>query len=177
MNSPLGADCIGHSTVTKYLREKSFSQSMLDTDFESKIEEENFIDEAILGPLEERPLSSLGQIAKRILILMSTVRYYLVNSLGYQIRNIRQVPYSLSFSQKQARVEMSQGLLQVLRLAKYHAWKYILTLDEAWFYFSNHFDRIWLPRDEFPPSFPKQMISSQKLMITVVWNPHGFHVI
>jgi hypothetical protein len=43
--------------------------------------------------------------------------------------------------------------------------------------FSNHFHRIWLPHDELPPSFPKQTIASQKLMITVVWNPHGFHVI
>jgi hypothetical protein len=33
-----GADCIGHSTVRKYLKEKRFSKSMLDTDFEPKIE-------------------------------------------------------------------------------------------------------------------------------------------
>jgi hypothetical protein len=44
-------------------------------------------------------------------------------------------------------------------------------------FFSNHFDQIWLPHDELPPSFPKQTIASQKLMITVVWNPHEFHVI
>jgi hypothetical protein len=36
---------------------------MLDTDVEPKIEEENFIDEAILGALEE--FSSLRQIAKK----------------------------------------------------------------------------------------------------------------
>jgi hypothetical protein len=57
---------------------------------------------------------------------------------------------------------MSQALLQVLRLAKHHAWKYIVTLSEAWFYFSNHFDQIWLPHDELPPSFPKQTIANQK---------------
>jgi hypothetical protein len=34
--------------------------------------------------------------------------------------------------------------------------------------FSNHFDRIWLPHDELPPSFPEQTIASQKLMITIV---------
>jgi hypothetical protein len=72
---------------------------------------------------------------------------------------------------------MSQDLLQVLWLATHHAWKNIVTLGEAWFYFLNHFDRIWLPYDELPPSFPKQMIASQKLMITVIWKPHGFHVI
>jgi hypothetical protein len=63
---------------------------------------------------------------------------------------------------------MSQDLLQVLRLAKHHAWKYIMTLDEACFYFSNHFDRIWLLHDELSPFFPKQTIASQKSMITVV---------
>jgi hypothetical protein len=72
---------------------------------------------------------------------------------------------------------MNQNLLQVLRLAKRHAWKYIVTLDEAWFYFSNHFDRIWLPRDEVPPSFPKQTITCHTVMIIIVWNPCRFHVI
>jgi hypothetical protein len=72
---------------------------------------------------------------------------------------------------------MSQDLLHVLRLAKHHAYNYIITLNEAWFYFSNHFDQIWLPHDELSPSFPTQTVASQKLMITVVWNPHGFHVI
>jgi predicted transcriptional regulator len=55
---------------------------MLDMDFEPKIEEENFTNEPILGALEECPLSSLRQIAKRILIPMSAVRYHLVNFLG-----------------------------------------------------------------------------------------------
>jgi hypothetical protein len=53
---------------------------MLDTDFEPKIEEENFIDEGIFGAPEECPFSSLRQIAKRLFIPLSTVRYHLVNS-------------------------------------------------------------------------------------------------
>jgi hypothetical protein len=36
MNDTFGADCIGYSTVTKYLK-KSFSKSTLDTEFEPKI--------------------------------------------------------------------------------------------------------------------------------------------
>jgi hypothetical protein len=103
---------------------KSFSKSLLATDFGRKIKEEDSIDEAIIGTLEECPFSLLHQIAKRIFIPMSTVRYHLVNSLGYRIRNIEWVSHSLSSSQKQARVEMSQDLLQVLRLAKHHDWKY-----------------------------------------------------
>jgi hypothetical protein len=114
MNDTLGADCIGYSIITKHLREKSFLNSILDTNFEPKIEEENFIDEAIIAALEECPLSSLRHIAKRILIPMRTVRYHFVNSLGYRIRNIRWIPHSFSSSHKQARVEMNQDLLQVL---------------------------------------------------------------
>jgi hypothetical protein len=71
---------------------------------------------------------------------MSTVQYHLVNSMGYQIRNIRSVPHSLSSSHKQARDEISQDHLQVLSPAKHPAWKDIVTLGEAWLYFSNHFD-------------------------------------
>jgi hypothetical protein len=101
MNGTLRADCIGYSTTTvmTHLREKSFSKSMLDTDLELKIEDENFIDEAILGALEECPFSSLNQVAKIIVIPMSPVRYHLAPSLGYGIRNTRWVLHSLSPSQ------------------------------------------------------------------------------
>jgi hypothetical protein len=66
-----------------------------------------------------------------------------------------------------SRCRYESRLLQVFRLAKHHAWKYIAILDETYLYFSNHFDWIWLPHDELPPSFPKQTIAGQKLMITV----------
>jgi hypothetical protein len=59
-NDTFGADCVGYSTVTKDLGGKSFSKSMLDMDLGTKIEEENFIDEAILRALEEYSFSSLG---------------------------------------------------------------------------------------------------------------------
>jgi phage-related protein len=88
MNDTLGADCIGYSNVRKYLRESNFSKSMLDMDFEPKIEEENFIDEAILETLEEYHFASLLHATKRIFIPMRSVRYHLVNSWGYRIRNI-----------------------------------------------------------------------------------------
>jgi hypothetical protein len=55
---------------------------MFDTDFAPKLEEENFIHEAILVVLEECHFSSFRQIAKRTLIPMSAVRSHLVNPLG-----------------------------------------------------------------------------------------------
>jgi hypothetical protein len=73
---------------------------MLDTDLEPKIQEENFIDEAILSALEKCPFSLLRQIGKRIFIPTSAARYHLVNSLGYRIGSIRRVLHSFSSSQK-----------------------------------------------------------------------------
>jgi hypothetical protein len=67
---------------------------MLDTGFEPKIEEENIIDEAIIGALDKYLFFSFHHIPKGILIPISTVRYHLVNSLGYRIRNSQWVPHS-----------------------------------------------------------------------------------
>jgi histone-lysine N-methyltransferase SETMAR len=52
-----------------------------------------------------------------------------------------------------------------------------VTLDEAWLYFSNQHEQLWLPEDEDPPINARPTIESPKTMLTVVWNPHGFHVI
>jgi hypothetical protein len=66
---------------------------------------------------------------------------------------------------------MSRDLLQILRLARQHPWKCIVSLDEAWFYLSNHFDQISVPHDELSPSFQKQMIRSEKSVIMVFCDP------
>jgi hypothetical protein len=84
---------------------------------------QGFIADPVIAALEECPFSARRQIAKRTFIAMSMVQYHLVNSLGYRIRKIRWVLHSLSSSQKQAPVAMSQNLFQVLRLTKHHAWK------------------------------------------------------
>jgi hypothetical protein len=65
MNGTLGADCIGDSTIMKYLRAKSFSESTPDMDFELKIEEENFIDTTILGVLRNTPFPHSARLRKQ----------------------------------------------------------------------------------------------------------------
>jgi hypothetical protein len=64
ISDTLGADDIGYSTVTKHLKGKRFSKSMLDSDFELKIEEENFIDEAVLGALRNAPSPHSARLPK-----------------------------------------------------------------------------------------------------------------
>jgi hypothetical protein len=60
---------------------------------------------------------------------------------------------------------------------QHQRWKYLAALDEAWFYFSNQHERIWLPGHEDPQKTERQTISSPKTMPTVVWNPHGFYLV
>jgi histone-lysine N-methyltransferase SETMAR len=67
--------------------------------------------------------------------------------------------------------------LDLPRSIQHRGPKYLVALDKAWFYFSNQHEQIWLPDHEDPPTIERQTISSPKTMLTVVWNPHGFHLV
>jgi hypothetical protein len=108
---------------------------------------------------------------------MSTVRYRLMNKMTYKLKHCKWVPHRLSEAQKQTRVATSKRLLDLLRSVHHQGWKYLVILDEAWFYFSNQHEQIWLPDQEDPPTIQQQLISGPKTMLTVVWNPHGFHLV
>jgi hypothetical protein len=58
--------------------------------------------------------------------------------------------------------------LDLLGSVQHHGWKYLVTLDDAWFYFSNQHEQIWFPDQEDPPTIQRQTISSPKTMLTVV---------
>jgi hypothetical protein len=67
--------------------------------------------------------------------------------------------------------------LHLLDSVRHQGWKYLVILDEAWFYFLNQHEQTWLPGQEDSPTIQRQTISSPKTMLTVVWNPHGFHLV
>jgi hypothetical protein len=56
------------------------------------------------------------------------------------------------------------------------AWHNIVTLDESWFYLSMYYEFVWLPRDEKVPEKERHN-SIKKFMLTIVWNPCGFHLV
>jgi hypothetical protein len=45
-------------------------------------------------------------------------------------------------AQKHTRVAMSTSLLNPLQSIRHQGWQYIVTLDEAWFYFVNQSEQI-----------------------------------
>jgi hypothetical protein len=53
---------------------------------------------------------------------------------------------------------------------------YPVTLDEAWFYFSNQYEQIWLPDHEDLPTIERQIITSPTTTLTMGWNPHRLHL-
>jgi histone-lysine N-methyltransferase SETMAR len=52
-----------------------------------------------------------------------------------------------------------------------------MTLDESWFYLSISNEIVWLQADQEPPESVKHMIGDRKMMVTIVWNPQGLHLI
>jgi hypothetical protein len=68
---------------------------------------------------------------------MSTVRHRLVNKMTYKLKHYKWVPRRLSETQKQTRVATLKRLLDLFGSVQNQGWKYIVTLDEVWFYLSN----------------------------------------
>jgi hypothetical protein len=90
------------------------------------------------------------------------------------MRNLRIVPHTLSPAQKVARVESAIHLKKILLSAKYRGWRYILTGEESWFYFTINHDHTWLPEEALSPTPRRQTINPPKRMLTIFWSPLGF---
>jgi hypothetical protein len=86
----------------------------------------------------------------------------------------------LTAEQKQIRVQMAIELLQVLSVQSTHQWQWhdVVTLDEPWIYllFSEH-DLMWTAPGEIVVGNERHAVQSPKFMLTVIWNPIGFHVL
>jgi hypothetical protein len=117
------------------------------------------------------------RIARATHLPPTTVYRRLRDTLGFTVRHLRWVPHILSDQQKQRRVECSRELLTLLESQQRRDWQDIVTLDESWFYFTTDHEQIWLPSEGRVPERERKMIQSPKLMLTIAWNPAGFHVI
>jgi hypothetical protein len=56
-------------------------------------------------------------------------------------------------------------------------WHAIITLDEEWFDLHKDYELIWLQPGDLVPERERHMIQYEKVMLTIIWNPTGFHVI
>jgi hypothetical protein len=79
--------------------------------------------------------------------------------------------------QKQIRVQMAIKLLQVLSVQSTGQWHDIVTLDESWIYLFGEHDLMWTAPGKIVVDRKRHTVQSPKFMLTVVWNPIGFHVL
>jgi hypothetical protein len=89
INNILGEGTVGHPTITQYWRKQSSPDSSERANAEPEIGSSDLIESAKLQPRNEQPLPSLRQLAKRILIPMTTIRHDLVNKMGDKIKHCK----------------------------------------------------------------------------------------
>jgi hypothetical protein len=55
------------------------------------------------------------------------------------------------------------------------SWHDIMTLDESWFYLHTDHELIWAHPNAEIPERERHTVQSQKMMLTIISNPGGFH--
>jgi histone-lysine N-methyltransferase SETMAR len=101
----------------------------------------------------------------------------LTRYLGLVVKHLRWVPHSLTEAQWQIRIDWSIELLRRLESAHANEWQSFMTLDESWFYLWTSHEIFWVQAGQQSPEMVKHMIGDRKLMVTIVWNPQGFHLV
>jgi hypothetical protein len=174
----LGKDAVEYSTVAKYARSAQFSGRKEATPPKAPDVELTPVDEAIPTALAEFPFpfSSVHELSRRICLPRSTLHRHLTQSLRFTVRHLRWVPHFLTAEQKQIRVQMTIELLQILSVQSTRQWHDIITLDESWIYVFSEYDLMWTVPGEIIVDRERHTVQSPKFMLTVVWNPIGFHV-
>jgi hypothetical protein len=173
----LGDNAVAYSTVTKYVRSERFPPKNDGPPSQPMTVEPGPVDQAILTALAAYPFSSVQELSRLTCLPRSTVHRHLTDSLHFRIRHLRWVPHFLNPEQKRARVNMAGEPLRVLSGQGARQWHDLVTLDESWFYLRSEHDLMWTAPEEIVPDRERYTIQSPKFMVTIVWNPSGFHVV
>jgi hypothetical protein len=92
------------------------------------------------------------------------------------VLDLRWVPHFLTAEQKQIRVQMAIKLLQILSVHSTRQWHDIVTLGKSWIYLFSEHDLMRTAPGEIVVDRERHTVQSPKFMLTIVWNPIGFHV-
>jgi hypothetical protein len=71
---------------------------------------------------------------------------------------------------------MAIELLQILSVQSTPQWHDIVTLEESWIDLFSEHDLLWIAPGEIVVDGERDTVQSPKFMLTIVWNPIGFHV-
>jgi hypothetical protein len=103
-----------------------------------------------------------------------------------QLRNVcsRWIPYSLTSTQKENRVEAAQAILLMFRQQRHNILHRLVVADEKWFFLRTvgtaRSTRVWIPQDGEPPRIPRLQQAEPKVMIILAVTFDGkfcFHML
>jgi hypothetical protein len=97
--------------------------------------------------------------------------------LGFVVKRLRWVPHTFTPTHKTEHATVSIEFLRQLRSIEHQSWPSLVTLDESWFYLSTDHEQIKLCAKEQPPERSRHTIQDPKIMVTIAWNPLGFHLL
>jgi hypothetical protein len=93
------------------------------------------------------------------------------------VKHLRYVPHTLTPTPETERATLSIELLRQFRSIKHHGCQFILTLDKLWSYLSTDHGQIWRRVHEQLAERPRHTIQDPKMIVTIAWNPLGFHLL
>jgi hypothetical protein len=135
------------------------------------------IDDAIAQALGKLSLALVKELARRLCCAPTTIYRHLAERLHFVSEHLRWLPPDLTAAQKAIRIEKSNKLPRLVKSAGHNEPTLLVTLDERWFYFLQDFERQRLPHDERLADRSGSMVSSSKVVLAVVRNTEGFHVV
>jgi histone-lysine N-methyltransferase SETMAR len=170
------ATCPAYSTVTNWIRSLERGDDIFERASGSGRRPNEELIGLIFAVLEQEPFHSVRSLATAVKSPPTTV-WRSLHSSGFVLRNLRLVPHALSPSEKASRVDMAIQLKKSIETAKHQGWRFFLTGDESWFYFTTDYEHMWTPEGATLPTRVRRTVASAKRMLTVFWSPLGFPVI
>jgi hypothetical protein len=125
---------------------------------------------------DENCFVSARSIAKTLRVSHSTGLKDLHEDSGFQSFHLRRVSHMLTSELKEQPRTYATETMVVLLSAQKDGWHHLVTGDESWFFLSYSPRRMWTLTQNYIASKPRREIRTAKFMLTIMWNPLGFHV-
>ncbi|XP_054165744.1 histone-lysine N-methyltransferase SETMAR-like [Oppia nitens] len=180
INTVLGHNTVGFSTVTKWVREfKRGRQSLEDTPKQGRPVSVNTPENAAIVEdiIRADPSVTYHELEQKSGIPGTTLRRICADQLKVQKKLCRFVPHRLSDEQKKDRLEKCQQNLKLWKKGKDNTINKIVTGDEVYVYYYepklSREAKIFVFEDEEPPSVVRKEKTIGKILYAIFFSSSG----
>ena len=166
-------DAPAYSTMTEHLRKPVWADRPAAAPQKRGPKIDHTLAADIEKLLKRNPGLSANQIAAELGRPATTIKSYLHNVLHFEFKKTRWIPHFLNDEQRKKRVEEARALLDVLEAAEQDDFRFLVTGDESWFFYTSPKAGLWMPESEPAPQAQRPSHYGPKTMIIVFWNIHG----